>query len=242
MSTALVTGAARGIGRAIAVALAADGHDVGVGYRTERDRAEELAAELRAGGRRACTVGADLADPDAAESMCAAVEGELGPIDVLVANAGTMATPGPVEQITVEDWDRLLAVNLRAPVLLARRLLPGMAERGSGRIVLISSIAAYTGGLVGAHYAASKAGLHGLAHSLSRQAAGRGVTVNVVAPALVDTDMVPDDPGLREALAAAVPVGRLGRAAEVGDLVAAVVRNGYLTNQSIPLDGGMHPT
>jgi 3-oxoacyl-[acyl-carrier protein] reductase len=117
-----------------------------------------------------------------------------------------------------------------------------MCERGFGRIVFISSVAAYTGGLVGAHYAASKAGLNGLAHSLARQGAPAGVTVNVVAPALVDTDMIPDDPEIRRQLGASRAVGRLGSADEVADLVAAVVRNGYLSNQSILIDGGSHPT
>ena len=117
-----------------------------------------------------------------------------------------------------------------------------MVERGFGRIVLLSSVAAYTGGIIGAHYASSKAGLHGLAHSLAKQAAGSGVTVNVVAPALIDSDMLPADPDARARLAASIPVGRLGTADEVADLVAAIVRNAYLTGQSILLDGGLHPT
>jgi 3-oxoacyl-[acyl-carrier protein] reductase len=117
-----------------------------------------------------------------------------------------------------------------------------MVERGFGRIVLLSSVAAYTGGIIGAHYASSKAGLHGLAHSLSQQASGDGVTVNVVAPALIESDMLPADPGVREQLAASLPVGRLGTAAEVADLIAAVVRNGFVTNQSFLVDGGRHPT
>src|SRR3954465_6647805 len=107
-----------------------------------------------------------------------------------------------------------------------------MAARGFGRIVLLSSVAAYTGGIIGAHYAASKAGLHGLAHSLSQQAAGDGVTVNVVAPALIESDRRPAAPGARERLPASLPVGRLGTADEVADLIAAVVRNGFVTNQS----------
>jgi 3-oxoacyl-[acyl-carrier protein] reductase len=117
-----------------------------------------------------------------------------------------------------------------------------MCERGFGRIVFISSVAAYTGGLVGAHYAASKAGLHGLAHSLARQGASAGVTVNVLAPALVDTDMIPDDPEIRRQLGASRAVGRLGSAEEVADLLAAIVRSGYMSNQSIVIDGGSHPT
>jgi 3-oxoacyl-[acyl-carrier protein] reductase len=242
MATSLVTGGSRGIGRAVALALARDGHDVAVGYATSADAAEAVAGEIGALGRRAIAAGGDLADPAAADALVDVVEAHLGPVEILVANAG-VSTPGRrVEEITLDEWDRLHAVNLRAPFLLARRVLPGMTERGFGRIVLLSSVAAYTGGIVGAHYASSKAGLHGLAHSLSRQAAGAGVTVNVVAPALIESDMLPPDPETRGRLAASLPVGRLGTAEEVADVIAAVVRNGFLTNQSILADGGLHPT
>jgi 3-oxoacyl-[acyl-carrier protein] reductase len=242
MPTSFVTGGSRGIGRAVALRLAAEGHDVAVGYASNAAAAEEVAGAVRALGRRAVVAGGDLADPAAADAIVDAVEAEIGPVDVLVANAG-VNTPGRrVEEISLEEWDRLHAVNLRAPFLLARRVLPGMAERGFGRIVLLSSVAAYTGGIIGAHYASSKAGLHGLAHSLSQQAAGDGVTVNVVAPALIDSDMLPDAPGDRERLAASLPVGRLGTADEVADLIAAVVRNAFVTNQSFLIDGGRHPT
>jgi 3-oxoacyl-[acyl-carrier protein] reductase len=242
MATSLVTGGSRGIGRAIALHLARDGHDVAIGYAASADAAEAVAHEVRALGRRTLTGGADLADAVAPEALVDAVERGLGPVEVLVANAG-VNTPGRrVEEIDLAEWDRLHAVNLRAPFLLARRVLPGMVERGFGRIVLLSSVAAYTGGIIGAHYASSKAGLHGLAHSLAQQAAGSGVTVNVVAPALIDSDMLPAEPDTRVRLAASVPVGRLGTADEVADLVAAIVRNAYLTGQSILVDGGMHPT
>jgi 3-oxoacyl-[acyl-carrier protein] reductase len=240
--TSLVTGGSRGIGRAVALRLAAEGHDVAVGYGSNGAAAEDVAGAVRALGRRAMAAGGDLADPAAADALVDAVETELGPVDVLVANAG-VNTPGRrVEEISLEEWDRLHAVNLRAPFLLARRVLPGMAERGFGRIVLLSSVAAYTGGIIGAHYASSKAGLHGLAHSLSQQAAGDGVTVNVVAPALIESDMLPADPEVRDQLAGSLPVGRLGTADEVADLIAAVVRNAFVTNQSFLIDGGRHPT
>lgn len=242
MPTALVTGASRGIGRAVALRLAEEGHDVAVGYASNAAAADEVAAAVRERGRRAIAAGADLADPAAADALVDAVEDGLGPVEILVANAG-VNTPGRrVEEIALEEWDRLHAVNLRAPFLLARRVLPGMEQRGFGRIVLLSSVAAYTGGIIGAHYASSKAGLHGLAHSLSRQTAGAGVTVNVVAPALVESDMLPAEPEVRARLARSLPVGRLGAAEEVADLVAAVVRNAFVTNQSFLVDGGLHPT
>jgi 3-oxoacyl-[acyl-carrier protein] reductase len=162
----------------------------------------------------------------------------FGPVDVLVSNAGTGTTKS-FEQVTVDDFDQTIAVNLRAPFLLAQRTLPGMLQRGFGRILFISSVAAFTGGSVGPQYAASKAGLHGLAHFLARRAARSGVTVNVLAPALIaETGMLPGDP---QELREHVPVGRLGRPQEVADLAIAILRNPYLTNQVVSLDGGMHP-
>src|SRR4051812_39237566 len=209
MPTSLVTGGSRGIGRAVALRLAADGHDVAIGYASSGEAAEEVVAAIGAIGRRAIAAGANLAEPGAADALVDAVEAALGPVGVLVANAG-VNTPGRrVEDIPLEEWDRLHAVNLRAPFLLSRRVLPGMAARGFGRIVLLSSVAAYTGGIIGAHYASSKAGLHGLAHSLSQQAAGAGVTVNVGAPALIESDMQPAEPEVREQLAALRPVAQL---------------------------------
>jgi 3-oxoacyl-[acyl-carrier protein] reductase len=133
----------------------------------------------------------------------------------------------------------MIAVNLRAPFLLAQRAVPGMRERGFGRILFVSSVAAFTGGMVGPHYAASKAGLHGLTHYLAVRLAKDGITVNALAPALVTgTAMLPGDP---EELRDRVPVRRLGRPAEVADLAMAILANGYLTNQVIGLDGGMYP-
>jgi 3-oxoacyl-[acyl-carrier protein] reductase len=239
---ALITGASRGIGRAIALKLASEGHDVAVHYSAHGEAADEVAALARADGRRAVTIGADLAEPANTDSLVDRAEAELGPISILVANAGIVSEPTGVAGITDEAWDRMLAVNLTSPFRIARRLAPAMADAGFGRIVMISSIAAVTGGLIGAHYAASKSGLNGLARSLAKETAGRGVTVNVVAPALIETDMIPDAPGVKEALAQNTPVGRLGRSDEVADMVAAVIRNGYMTGQSVLLDGGRHYT
>lgn len=213
-----------------------------VGYARRQERAEEVAGEITAIGRRAITVGGDLGDPETPARIVAEVEDRLGGVDVLVANAGIGSAPAGILEIAPADWERTLAVNLTAPFLLAQRAFAGMLERGYGRIVFVSSVAAYTGGLIGAHYASSKAGLHGLAHSLARQGAAHGVTVNVVAPGLVDTDMLPVDPAVREQLAASRAVGRLGSAEEVADLVAAVIANAYLSNQSIVIDGGTLPT
>jgi 3-oxoacyl-[acyl-carrier protein] reductase len=222
--------------------LASEGHDIAVGYRTHRQTADEVTAEVRARGREAIAVGGDFARQAVIAQVVTEVEEGLGAVDILIANAGIVTPPTGALEIGADEWDRVLAVNLTAPFLLAQRVFGGMCERGFGRIVFISSVAAYTGGLIGAHYAASKAGLHGLAHSFARQGAARGVTVNVVAPALIETDMIPADPEVRAQLGASRAVGRLGTAEEVADLVAAIVRNGYLSNQSILVDGGTHPT
>jgi 3-oxoacyl-[acyl-carrier protein] reductase len=235
---ALVTGGGSGIGRAVCAALAADGARVAIGYGEDEEAAEQCAADLRAAGGEAVVLHADLADAAAAEALADAATDALGPLDVLVANAG-IAPPATVPQVDAEAWDALMAVNLRAPYLLARRVLPGMRARRFGRIVFITSVAGFTGGVVGPHYAASKAALHGLTHYLASRVAADGVTVNAVAPALIaDTGMLPGPAG---ELARRIPVGRLGRPEEVADLVTAVVRNAYLTNQVLSVDGGLHP-
>lgn len=214
-----------------------------VAYGSSHDAAAAVVRDVAALGRRAEAFAADLADEAAASGLVDRVEAALGPVGILVLNAGiNVPMEADARRVSVSEWDRCLAINLRAPFLIARRAIDGMMERGFGRIVLLSSVAAYTGGIIGPHYAASKAGLHGLAHSLAQLGAGRGVTVNVVAPALIETDMLPAETEARSELAGRVPVGRLGRSEEVADLICAIVRNGYVTSQSILIDGGMHPT
>jgi 3-oxoacyl-[acyl-carrier protein] reductase len=235
---ALVTGASGGIGAAIARELANAGASVALSYAHDAARADELARELAAGGARVLTAGADLRDRLAVAQLVDDVERELGPIDVLVPNAGVGRIRQAIEDVTDNDWDDHVAVNLTAPFLLARRLAPGMRERGFGRILFVSSVAAFTGGVVGPHYAASKAGLHGITHWLASRLAGDGVTVNAVAPALIErTGMLP---GGSAELRARIPVGRLGTPDEVADLALAILRNGYLTNQVFGLDGGIY--
>jgi 3-oxoacyl-[acyl-carrier protein] reductase len=235
---ALVTGASGGIGAELSRGLARDGAALALHYASNESAASELAAEIEVAGGRALTLAADLSDATAPERLVADVEGELGPVDVLAANAG-LSRPATWEEVDAQAFDETIAVNLRAPFLLARRVLPGMCERGYGRILFTSSVAALTGGIVGPHYASSKAGLHGLTHFLASRVAADGVTVNAIAPALIeDTAMLPGDPG---ELTKAVPVRRLGRPAEVADLALAMLRNGYLTSKVVTLDGGIHP-
>jgi 3-oxoacyl-[acyl-carrier protein] reductase len=235
---ALVTGASGGIGSAVALRLAGAGAVVAVAYGREADGAGRLVEAITNRGGRAVALGADLRQPDAPGSLVEAVTERLGPVDILIANAG-VGRRLPLEEIDLDDWDEHQAVNLRAPFLLAQRVVPGMRARQWGRIVFISSVAAFTGGIVGPHYASSKAGLLGLTHSLAATLAPHGVTVNAIAPGLIeDTGMLPGSP---DDLKGRVPVGRLGRPEEVADLVLTVVSTGYLTNQTISLDGGSYP-
>ena len=237
---ALLTGASGGIGKAIARRLADEGADLCLSYGRNADDAEQAAAYAREQGRRVVVAAADLSDPRAPAALVAQAIGELGAVDLLVANAGRADISG-WQNIDLESWNATLTVNLTAPWLLAQQVLPGMLERKFGRILFISSVAAMTGGVVGAHYAASKAGLHGLMHHLAPRVAGDGVTVNCLAPALVgETKMFPADletgtPPIP------IPVGRIGRPDEVADMAIAMLRNGYLTNKVYTLDGGILP-
>jgi 3-oxoacyl-[acyl-carrier protein] reductase len=235
---ALVTGASGGIGAELSRGLARGGAAVALHYASNEAAASEVAAEIEAAGGRALALRADLRDPTAPERLVSEVEHALGAVDVLAANAG-LGRAASWEDVDAEAFDETVAVNLRAPFLLARRVLPGMRERGYGRVLFTSSVAALTGGIVGPHYASSKAGLHGLTHFLASRVAADGVTVNAIAPALIEeTGMLPGDPG---ELAKVVPAGRLGKPAEVADLALAMLRNGYLTSKVVMLDGGLHP-
>ena len=235
---ALVTGASGGIGSAIVEGLAAHTAKIALAYGTNSAPAETLAAEIVNRGGHAIAIAADMKSASAPDELVDAVERTLGAIDILVANAGT-GSIASYQNVDAGTFEETLAVNLRAPYLLARRVLPGMTARRFGRIIFMSSVAGFTGGIVGPHYAASKAGLHGLTHYLASRTASRGVTVNAIAPALIDdTGMIPGDP---DQLAGNIPVGRLGTPAEVANLTLAVLLNDYITNQVISIDGGIHP-
>jgi 3-oxoacyl-[acyl-carrier protein] reductase len=236
---ALVTGGSRGIGAATALRLAEAGADVAVGCGQHREAAGEIAGKITGLGRRAVVVSGDMADPDVPRQVIAETAERLGPVDILVANAGT-GTRADLDDVDVAAWDHVMAVNLRAPFLLAQAAVPGMRERRFGRIVFLSSVAAFLGGILSPQYTASKAGLIGLAHSLAASLAPHGITVNAIAPGLIASDMLIGDPRL-EALERSVPVGRLGQPAEVADLIVAVARNAYMTGQTISVDGGRYP-
>jgi 3-oxoacyl-[acyl-carrier protein] reductase len=232
---ALVTGAARGIGRAIALALAQAGADVAINYRERKSDAEKVAEAVRALGRRTIVVGADVSNSPEVTQMIAAVESKLGRIDILVNNAG-IAVHRSLDELTERDFDQTIAVNLKSAFLCTQAVLAGMRHRRWGRIVNISSGAARGTGMVGVHYNASKAGMEGLTRGYAARLVKEGITVNAVAPSQIATDMVAS----HQQSAARIPVGRLGTPEEVAQSVLSVIGNAYVTGQTIHLSGGLH--
>jgi 3-oxoacyl-[acyl-carrier protein] reductase len=231
---ALVTGASRGIGRAVALALATAGADVAINYRERESDALAAAAAVRDIGRRGIAVGADVSNGDAVRAMLGRVETELNGVDILVNNAGIAIIRG-VDDLTEADFDLTLSVNLKSAFLCTQAVLPGMRARRWGRIVNISSGAARGAGGIGVHYNASKAGMEGLTRGYAARLVKEGITVNAVAPSLIDTEMMN---ARRDQYAARIPLGRMGTAEEVALAVVMVVGNEYMTGQTIQLNGG----
>ena len=234
--TALVTGASRGIGKAIAVALAQAGASVAVNYRERKSEAQEAVRAIQTLGRKAEAIEADVSDASAVTNLIRRTESALGPVDILVNNAGIALRRG-LEDLTEEDFDRTIAVNLKSAFLCMQAVLPGMRARRWGRIVNISSGAARGAGSIGAHYNASKAGMEGLTRGYAARLAKEGVTVNAVSPSLIDTAMMAAN---REEAAARVPVGRLGSAEEVAAVVVMVAANAYMTGETVHVNGGLY--
>ncbi len=235
---ALVTGGSRGIGRAISLALAEAGADIGVNYLSREREAEEVHALVERSGRRCITVGADVSVASDVSRMVKSVEEELGGVTILVNNAG-IARPRGLDEITEEDWDTTIDVNLKSVFLVTQAVLPNMRAGRWGRIINISSTAIQLGGIVGPHYTASKAGIWGLTHSYASQLTGEGITVNAIAPALIETEMLAGNPKARPER---IPVGRFGKVEEVAEVVLMLARNGYITGQTINVNGGLYPS
>ncbi|NLE76595.1 MAG: 3-oxoacyl-ACP reductase FabG [Chloroflexi bacterium] len=241
---ALVTGASRGIGRATALAMAREGAAVAVNAHRSAAEAEAVAGEIAAAGGRAMTALADVADPQAVQAMVARVQGELGPVDVLVNNAGA-SSDRSFEAISVAEWNRILEVNLGGVFHCCRAVLPGMKERRYGRIVCVSSLAGVRGALNdNAQYAASKAGVHGLVMTLARRMAPYGITVNAVAPGPIETEMFRrnvDEDDKRRRLAG-IPVGRFGQPEDIAQAALFLASDwaSYITGVVLPVGGGFH--
>jgi 3-oxoacyl-[acyl-carrier protein] reductase len=233
---ALVTGASRGLGRDIAIALATAGCDVAIGYRGNEAAAQEAVTAIKALGRKAVAIGADVAKPAEAVRLVRDTEKQLGSIDVLVNNAGINPVKS-LDQVTADDWNETIAVNLSAAFHVTQAALPGMRTRKWGRIIMMTSVAAQLGGVIGPHYAASKAGLIGLAHSYATMLAKEGITANAISPALIETDMIKNNPAIKPTL---IPIGRFGQADEVSSVAVMLAGNGYITGQTINVNGGWY--
>jgi 3-oxoacyl-[acyl-carrier protein] reductase len=234
----LVTGGSRGIGRAIAIRLAKAGTDVAVNYLSHEKEAQEVCEIITAHGCRAVAIQADVSVAAAVSRMIKTVEERLGTPSILVNNAG-IAKSRRLDEIDEVLWDETIAINLTSCFLVTQAILPGMRAQQWGRIINISSVAAHTGGVVGPHYAASKAGVLGLTHSYASLLVKEGITVNAIAPALVITDMVNE---AARARASRIPVGRLGTVEEVADVALMLAGNGYITGQTINVNGWLYPS
>jgi 3-oxoacyl-[acyl-carrier protein] reductase len=231
---ALVTGSSRGIGRAIALRLAEAGADIVVNFLDRSEEAQAVEVAIGRLGRRCIGIQADVSSRADVERLVAASQDRLGPVEILVNNAG-IARPQPIEEITEKDWDEVIAVNLKSCFLMTQAVLPGMRARQWGRIVNLSSVAAQVGGIVGPHYAASKAGMLGLTHFYAQRLAREGITVNAIAPALIETEMVTSN---LKARPDRIPIGRFGSPAEVAEAAAMLAGNAYMTGQTINVNGG----
>ena len=238
---AFVTGASRGIGRAIALTLAEAGADVAVNYAGNAAAAEEVAAEIRKMGRRALILQGDVSQTEAAAAMLDAVVAEFGRCDILVNNAG-ITRDGLLMRMKEEDWDAVLNTNLKGVFNCTKAALKYMMKKRSGKIVNIASVVGIMGNAGQANYAAAKAGCIGFTKSVAKEVASRGITVNAVAPGLIATDMtsvLPDK--VIEEMAAGIPLKRAGQPVDVAKAVLFLVSDdaAYITGQTLNVDGGM---
>ena len=231
---ALVTGGSRGIGAAISRALAEAGAAVAINYRERTDEAKKLAEDLRKTGVDIITVQADVSLAAAVSKMVDIAKSELGTIDILINNAGIAITRG-VDDLSEAGFDQTIATNLKSVFLCTQAVLPMMRAKKWGRIVNISSGAARGAGAIGPHYNASKAGVEGLTRGYAARLVKEGITVNAVAPSLIETDMMKG----QENLVSRIPLGRFGKADEVAKAVMMLVDNPYMTGQTVAMSGGM---
>jgi 3-oxoacyl-[acyl-carrier protein] reductase len=233
---ALVTGGGRGIGKAIALALAEAGSDVAVNYVSREADARATADAIKAMGRRTLVARGDVSKSADVAALVAAVESGLGPVDILVNNAGR-ATFESIEQMSEASWNEIIQVNLSSVFLMTQAVLPRMRARKWGRIINLTSVAAQAGSLLAVHYSAAKAGVIAATKSYARMLAKEGVTVNAISPALIGTELVVSNPRVTPDI---IPVGRFGRVEECGDVAVLLAGNAYITGQTIGVNGGLY--
>ena len=231
-----MTGGGRGIGKAIALALAEEGCDVAVNYVSREVDARQTADAIEEKGRRALVVHGDVSKSADVAAFVAAVEKQLGPVDILVNNAGRAAFES-IDQMTEASWNYSLQLNLTSVFLATQAVLPGMRARKWGRIINLTSVAAQAGSVMAVHYSAAKAGVIAATKSYARLLAKEGVTVNAISPALIGTEMVASNPHVKPDM---IPVGRFGRVEECADVAVLLARNAYITGQTISVNGGMY--
>lgn len=238
---ALVTGGSRGIGKAIALQLGADGHRVAVNYSSSSEAAESVVEEIRSAGGEAIAVGADVSGAEAVARLIDEVGEALGPIEILVNNAG-VTRDGLLARMGSDDWDRVMEVNVRSVYLCTKGVLRGMLKNRWGRIISIGSVSGLAGNPGQANYAASKAAIVGFTKSIAKEVGSRGITANVVAPGFIQSDMTASlgDSAL-EAAISATAVGRLGQPDDVAGAVGYLAgeQAGFVTGQVIVVDGGL---
>ena len=238
--TALVTGASRGIGAAIALELAKSGAIVAVNHLAQAEEAAEVCAGIQRAGGRAAPFQADVGDRAAVTEMVARVEAELGPIGILVNNAG-IVRDRTLRKMTAAEWDEVLRVNLSSVFHCTQAVLPGMIERSYGRIVSLSSIVAATGAFGQANYGAAKAGILGFTRSSALELARHGITINAICPGYIETAMLASVPEpVRRSVLERIPLGRFGKPEDVARCVRFLVTEAdYVTGQTLHVNGGL---
>jgi len=237
----LITGSSRGIGKAIALRLAMEGANIAVNYLKNRDKAEKVAAEARKYGVEARTYRADVSNYQQVEEMVRKIVEDFNTIHILVNNAGIIPQHYSIFDIPLEEWEKILAVNLTGVFNCTKAVVPVMIKNREGKIINISSVAGKMGGTVGPHYAASKAGIIGMTFSLAQELLKYNITVNAIAPGPIETEMVQSiSEERRKIILSRVPMGRFGKTEEVAEAVIFLIKCDYVTGEVIDINGGYY--